>query len=301
MKKPWILSRDLKRILKGHMRKLLWVSVLLWFLFYLFNIFFWLNEKIDDINKIITDKVWIYFYINDWNQESTYNRIIEIKDQLWKKGIESDFSSKDDAFNFLEEKIPEITKNFDKFGIDNPLPSTLYVMFDNKKEYNDMKEIILANKDVILNIKDIDNWATLQQQENRSLRILQIANIIKICTYFILWVLAIIIITFTQHLLKSFFFDFYKELQTKKLLWATHRDTNLWFLVTLLGIMTLWFIIGFLLTCVTFNVLNYQLLQIWIDSWLCSVIPKTIFVFIAFTLIATALWYNKLYKLEDKF
>jgi hypothetical protein len=29
-------------------------------------------------------------------------------------------------------------------------------MFENKKEYNIMKDIILKNKDIILNIKDID-------------------------------------------------------------------------------------------------------------------------------------------------
>jgi len=56
----------------------------------------------------------------------------------------------------LENKIPEITENFDKFGIDNPLPSTLYIMFDNEKEYNIMKEVILKNKDMVLNIQDID-------------------------------------------------------------------------------------------------------------------------------------------------
>jgi len=56
----------------------------------------------------------------------------------------------------LENKIPEITENFDKFGIDNPLPSTLYIMFYNEKEYNIMKEVILKNKDMVLNIQDID-------------------------------------------------------------------------------------------------------------------------------------------------
>jgi len=57
----------------------------------------------------------------------------------------------------LENKIPEITNNFERFGINNPLPSTLYVMFNSKKEYNDMKDIIVKNKDIILNIKDIDD------------------------------------------------------------------------------------------------------------------------------------------------
>ncbi len=295
-----LLSRDIKRIIRWNIGKLVWISIVMWFLFYLFNIFFGLNEKIDDINKVITDKVWIYFYIDDSQNEDVYKRVIDIKDQLKNKWIESNFASKDEAFNFLENKIPEITNNFEKFGINNPLPSTLYVMFSSNKEYNDMKDIIVNNKDIILNIKDIDEWATLQQQENRSLRVLKIANVIKISTYFILIIIGIIILTFTQHLLKSFFYDFYKELQTKKLLWATKKDTNWWFILTLLMIMTVWYIVWFILTCITFTILSNHLLSLWIDTWLCNVIPKTLIVYLIFSLLAIVLWYHRLHQLEKK-
>ncbi len=295
-----LLSRDIKRIIKWNIGKLLGISLVMWFLFYLFNIFFGLNEKIDDINKIITDKVGIYFYIDDSQSEDIYKRVIGIKDQLKEKWVDSNFSSKDDAFNFLENKIPEITNNFERFGINNPLPSTLYVMFNSKKEYNDMKDIIVKNKDIILNIKDIDDWATLQQQENRSLRILEIANVIKISTYFILIIIGIIILTFTQHLLKSFFYDFYKELQTKKLLWATKRDTNWWFILTLLSIITVWYIVWFILTCITFTIISNHLLNLWINTWLCNVLPKTLIVYLIFSLLAVLLWYHRLHELEKK-
>ncbi|HKL43878.1 MAG TPA: hypothetical protein VJ892_01220 [Candidatus Absconditabacterales bacterium] len=295
-----LLSRDIKRIIKGNIGKLLGISLVMGFLFYLFNIFFGLNEKIDDINKIITDKVGIYFYIDDSQSEDIYKRVIGIKDQLKEKGVDSNFSSKDDAFNFLENKIPEITNNFERFGINNPLPSTLYVMFNSKKEYNDMKDIIVKNKDIILNIKDIDDGATLQQQENRSLRILEIANVIKISTYFILIIIGIIILTFTQHLLKSFFYDFYKELQTKKLLGATKRDTNGGFILTLLSIITVGYIVGFILTCITFTIISNHLLNLGINTGLCNVLPKTLIVYLIFSLLAVLLGYHRLHELEKK-
>jgi cell division protein FtsX len=66
------------------------------------------------------------------------------------------FSSKDDALAFLQKKIPDVVNNFQKFGIDNPLPATLYVMFDSDSKYESLKTIILKNKDIILNTKDID-------------------------------------------------------------------------------------------------------------------------------------------------
>ena len=63
----------------------------------------------------------MYFYIQDEKDPSSdqiYKRIIEMKDQLAEQWIKAEFSSKNDAFGFLESKIPEITENFEKFGID---------------------------------------------------------------------------------------------------------------------------------------------------------------------------------------
>jgi len=303
MEKKTLLLRDIKRIIKKDFKRLILTAILMSFLFYLFNIFTGLSLKLDKISDAITDKVGIYFYIQDSEEtkDEIYKRIIDIKDTLWNQGIKVDFSSKDDAFNYLEDKIPEITKNFDKFGIENPLPSTLYVMFNNQKEYNIMKNIIIANKDIILNIKDIDKWATLVQQENRSLKIINIMNIIRNSFYFIMVMLTIIIITFTQHILKHFFYEFYKEIEIKRLLWATQNDANWWFLLTLLSTISIWFIIWFILTYVTFNILNHHLLSINIDLSLCSIIPKLLVSYILFTIISLWLWYNMLKTMEKKF
>jgi len=65
------------------------------------------------------------------------------------------FSSKDDAIASLQKKIPNVVYTFQKYGIDNPLPATLYVMFDSDDEYQVLKTIIIEHKNLILNIKDI--------------------------------------------------------------------------------------------------------------------------------------------------
>ncbi len=300
--KSWI-ARDIKRIIKKSLRRILVISIFLSFLFYLFNLFSGLSFKIENISNIITNKVGIYFYIQDSNKtaDEIFKRILTIKEELSKNWIKSEFSSKDDAFNYLENKVPDITKNFDKFGIENPLPSTLYVMFNNQKEYNHMKDIIVKNKDIILNIKDIDQWATLVQQENRSLRILKIMNTIKISFYFIVTMLWIIIIFFTQHLLRHFFNNFYEEIEIKKLLWAKYQDVNGWFLIILLSCITLGFILWFILTCITFNILNHNLVAINVDINLCSIIPKLLISYIAFCIIWIWLGYRMLKEMEKKF
>jgi len=100
----------------------------------------------------------MYFYIKEDTTQTNeiYKKVIALKDQLEAKGLKVMFSSKDDALAFLQKKIPDVVSNFQKFGIDNPLPATLYVMFDSDSKYESLKTIILTNKDIILNTKDID-------------------------------------------------------------------------------------------------------------------------------------------------
>ena len=106
----------------------------------------------------LKDRLGMYFYIKEipGEEAETYKRVIELKDQLENKNLKVMFSSKDDALAFLEKKIPDVVSNFSKFGIDNPLPSTLYVMFDSDSKYESLKTIITENKDIILNTKDLD-------------------------------------------------------------------------------------------------------------------------------------------------
>jgi cell division protein FtsX len=119
----------------------------------------------------------MYFYIKDIpGQESEiYTEVMTMKDELKAKGLTAMFSSKADALKFLEKKIPNVVENFQKYGVDNPLPATLYVMFKNKSQYEDLKQIILKHKDIILNIKDVDPDKTIKQQENRNLNIINFA------------------------------------------------------------------------------------------------------------------------------
>lgn len=301
MKKNSALMRDTKNIVKHWLKDIIFTWILLWFLFYIFNIFSGLLIKEDKISETITSKVWMYFYIqDDSNSNDIYKRIIWIKDKLAEKWIKSEFSSKNDAFNYLETKIPDITENFEKFWIDNTLPSTLYIMFKDKEEYNIMKEIIVENKDIILNVKDVEKWATLQQQENRSLKIIEIVSTIKNMTRFMILIISIIIITFTQHLLQHFFYDFYKEIQVKKLLWATRKDANWWFMITLTWTIIIWFIIWYILSLITFNVLNHHLVSIWVNIALANVMRALILPLFVFVIIARILWYRMLIKMEKK-
>ena len=110
-----------------------------------------------------------------------------------------------------------------------------------------------------MNSKDVDKSATLLQQENRSLRILDTIDTIKITLIIISIVIAISIFNVTQHLMTNFFYSFYKDIELKKLLWADAWTANQWFIL-ILGILLIWAILfGTILTFVVFCILDWHL------------------------------------------
>lgn len=297
-----LLIEDVKKTLKFNPIKFILTWLLLWWLFFVFNIIFWVTISTDKIEQTAANKVWMYFYIqDDWiNNDELTTRIINLTDELKKKWLTVQYTAKDKAFQYLENKIPELTSNFDKFGIENPLPSTLYVMFSNKHEYENMKSIIVANKDIIMNSKDVDKSATLLQQENRSLKILDIINTVKITLIVILWVVAVAIFTLTQHLLTNFFYSFYKDLELKKLLWADTWTANQWFLAVLCIILIWAIIFGTILSFIVVLILDMHLHALDINLWLKLTTLFAVIIDIIFAVLAAWLWYWHLNKLERK-
>jgi cell division protein FtsX len=52
------------------------------------------------------------------------------------------YVSKDEAIKSIERKVPSVLESFEKYGIKNPLPATVYVLFDNNKDYEKLKAVI---------------------------------------------------------------------------------------------------------------------------------------------------------------
>ncbi len=257
-----IFKQDLAHLFKTSWANIVGVGIFIWFLLFLLNIFLGVSLYANTFTGELKERLGMYFYIKDIpDQETeTYKRVINLKDQLEAKGLKVMFSSKDDALAFLEKKIPDVVSNFSKFGIDNPLPSTLYVMFDNDSKYESLKTIILENKDIILNTKDlINDGSTIKQQENRVLSIINLSNFVVGISYMIIAILFFIIIAFLWFLLKNIFHTFHRELEVKKILWATYSQIIKGFVALTINVLAFSFIICIALLLISGITINYYL------------------------------------------
>lgn len=291
-----IFKHDFSALLKASWTNILWVSIFIWFLLFLLNLFLWVSLYAHQFTGQLKDRLGMYFYIKEDTTQTNeiYKKVISMKDELEAQWLKVMFSSKDDALAFLQKKIPDVVSNFEKFGINNPLPATLYVMFDSDSKYEALKTIVVKNKDIILNTKDVDAWSTLKQQENRVLTIINMSNFVVWFSYVIIAILLLMILSFLWFLLKNVFHTFHKELEIKKTLWATYHQIIQWFIALTLDVLSLSFFICLWLLLVSLLTINYYIYTLFgVTLWnIFSNMILVLGIFIAEIIIVSWVWFS---------
>lgn len=217
---------EFNRILQYKKFHIWWIGFLLGCIFLIANIFLWLSLYVHSFVWEIQNKVWMYFYVSDSVEQDPQaaSDIIWLTQELNNAWLQAVFSSKQESLNILTQRIPDILQNFEQFGVDNPIPATLYVMFSNQEQYDSLKTIIVDYRDIITNVSDIQEHATLSEQENRSLRVITIGRFISLVSLFIVLVLGAISFLLGWFFLYTLFMYFHKKIDIKNMLWASNEQ-----------------------------------------------------------------------------
>ena len=261
--KPFI--DDVKSIFRCYRGQMIWISVLSGFLLFLLNILIWVSMYGNTLNASLNDKLWMYFYLNDGVEEETrlYKQVIQLKDKLENEWLTVNFLTKEDAMDFMMKRLPELTGSLEKFWMSNPLPATLYVTLPDISKYETLKEVMLENKDIILNIQDVEQLDNLTSQENRIRNVIKFSNFVQILSISLVIILAAAVLSFSIFFLRSIFNRFWNDIQVKKLLWATKSQIIMPFLTLILYSIIGWFLISLLLTLVSMGVFDYNMSQLF--------------------------------------
>lgn len=261
--KPFI--DDIKSIFRTYRWQMIWISVLSGFLLFLLNILIWVSMYGNMLNDSLRDKLWMYFYLrNDVESESkVYKQVLRLKDNLEKEWLQVNFLTKEDAMDFMMKRLPELTGSLEKFWMTNPLPATLYVTFSDKSQYQVLQDVMLENKDIVLNIQDLDQIDNLQEQENRIVNVIKLSNFVQILAISLVIVIAAVILSFSVFFLRSIFTRFWNDIQVKKLLWATKAQIIMPFLWLVLYAIIGWFLISLVLTLSSLGVFDFYMSQLF--------------------------------------
>ena len=261
--KPFI--DDVKSIFRSYRGQMIWISVLSGFLLFLLNILIWVSMYGNTLNASLNDKLWMYFYLNDNVEEETrlYKQVIQLRDRLEKEWLKVNFLTKEDAMDFMMKRLPELNGSLEKFWMSNPLPATLYVTLPDISKYETLKQVMLENKDIIINIQDIDQLDNLESQESRIRNVIKLSNFVQILSMSLVAILAAAVLSFSIFFLRSIFTRFWNDIQVKKLLWATKSQIIMPFLTLILYSIIGGFLISLLLTLVSMGVFDYYMSQLF--------------------------------------
>lgn len=250
------ISADTITILKAYKRPLCAISILMWILIFVLNVFFAWAFLWNTFNDQMKDKLGIYIYLND--VASTEKDAINIKTALEEKWLKVNYTSKDDALTFVEKRVPDLTDTFKKYNLNNPLPSTLYINYSDQNEFAIVKEILEANKDKILNLSDVSDNA-IKTQEKRVLTVINLSNFLQNFAYLVVFSILLTVIAFAIFFLRTIFSNFYSDIQAKKLLWASASQIIQPFLNVILIALIVAFIVAIALLVLTSIPLNSYL------------------------------------------
>ena len=217
------------------------------------------------LNSSLDNKLWMYFYLNDNVETETklYKQVIQLKDRLENEWLKVNFLTKEDAMNFMMKRLPELTWSLEKFWMTNPLPATLYVTLPDISKYETLKDVIMENKDIVVNIQDVEQLDNLTSQENRIRNVIKLSNFVQILSMSLIFILIAVVLSFSIFFLRSIFSRFLHDIQVKKLLWATKYQIIMPFLTLILYSIIWGFLISLLLTLVSMGVFDYYMSQLF--------------------------------------
>jgi len=174
----------------------------------------------------VQEKLWVYFYLDDtvWSKDAVYAQAIELMNVLETEWLEVTFFSKEDAFGLLAKRLPDVIGSLERYNIANPLPPTLYVLFDNQEEYESMKTIISSYDNTIINLDDVTAGMAFGDQEQRIAKVINMMNLMKYLSWFLIGITVLIIVAFLLYAIRINFFRFHKQIEVEKLLGAPYED-----------------------------------------------------------------------------
>lgn len=207
----------------------------------------------------VKEKLWVYFYIKDANQVSSgvteqqlAARVISFKDSLEHWGARVKYYSKEDALKNLQSRLPNMVGNFDEYGIENPLPATLYVSFTDQKQYDYVMEAKNSFEDILLT----KSTANAKEQFSRNARLINLLGVLQFFFLFIVLACVVVILVFLGMIIKTKFAGMHHSINVQKLLWSPFLRLKKPFFLNIVFVFTIAYIITLILSAILLSNLS---------------------------------------------
>ncbi len=212
------------------------------FLLVLLNILIGISAAINKAGESLKDRLGIYIYIQEsgHSEGEIRNALLNMRRDFSVIWVKVRYIPKEKAINLLENELPQIMKDFEEFGIQNPLPDTVIVDFSNIDQYRKVEQVIEKYKDFIKNSDNIISIEKYEIQKQRVKNVIWFANVVKTLSVGLVGLLWVVIVYVLILVLQLLFYGFYPQLEVEKLLGASFWQIKMPFLSSIMIVLIIW-------------------------------------------------------------
>ncbi len=212
------------------------------FLLVLLNILIGISAAINKAWESLKDRLGIYIYIQEsgHSEGEIRSALLNMRRDLSVIGVRARYIPKEKAINLLENELPQIVKDFEEFGIQNPLPDTVIVDFSSIDQYHKVESVIDKYKDFIKNSDNIISIEKYEIQKQRVKNVIWFANVVRFLSIGLVGLLGAVIVYILILVLQLLFYGFYPQLEVEKLLGASFWQIKMPFLASIIVVLVIW-------------------------------------------------------------
>jgi len=238
-----MITRSRRALLSASLWQTIGTTILIAWLLLVANVLFIWTWNTQQVRDYVQPKLGMYFYVTQWvGQEVDNQTAVSLIEELKEAWIETTFFSKEQAFKRLTAQVPDVIQDLEKYGIDNPLPATIYVTFDWEEEFQVVKSIVMRYEELIANSNDLTKGVRFSTQEKRIQTALNMMRWVQwVWISLIVWV-VIVILAFVRYSCVLNVTKFREQVDLEKLLWSPMRKILAPFVLHIAGIIVLAFL-----------------------------------------------------------
>lgn len=220
----------------------------------------------------VRERLWVYFYIKDASQVASWttqddiaSRVATLKQSLEDIGVDVTYFSKEDALKNLQKRLPNMIQDFDEYGIENPLPVTLYVTFANQEQYDAIMTTKDWYQDIILTNSQTNNS---QEQFIRNARIINVLKVLQFFFAFIIVACVVVILLFLWMIIRTKFSAMQQTINVNKLLWSPYARLKKPFFLNSFVLLIIWYVLTVILSFIfLYNLASIFPYLFWTTLW----------------------------------
>lgn len=123
----------------------------------------------------------------------------------------------------MAKKLPNILEQLSAYGIENPLPPTIYIVYRNQEQYEAMKSVVSRYDDAVSTLDNISLKSSFEEQTRRASKLVTMMHVLLAICFVLIGGVLIMIGMVMSYIVTNLFYRFQSQIELTALLGGAWR------------------------------------------------------------------------------